>query len=46
MEKWKRHKGNQYKVFEKLDTPSMGCIYDFYIEFLAYTVLQIYKIFA
>ena len=24
----------------------MGCLYDIYIEFLAYTVLQIYIIFA
>ena len=27
-------------------TPSMSCLYDIYIEFLAYTVLQIRIIFA
>ena len=26
--------------------PSMGCLYDIYIEFLAYNLLQIYIIFA
>ena len=35
----------QNKCLQKL-TPSMGCLYENCIEFLAYTVLKIYIIFA